>query len=54
MAKATVLNITGKVIYEEVVNTNVQMNNLSQGTYSVRVSTGSETSICENCEKNRS
>ena len=46
MDKVTVLDITGKVIYEEAVdgfNTNIQFDRLSQGTYLVNVSTGTET-----------
>ncbi len=47
MDKVTVLDITGKVIYQERVdgfNTNIQLDSLSQGTYLVNVSSGTETS----------
>lgn len=46
MDKVTVLDITGKVIYQERVdgfNANIQLDRLSQGTYLVNVSTGTET-----------
>lgn len=48
MDKISVLDITGKVIFKNEVNdfnSNLQLENLSKGTYLVRVHTGSEISV---------